>query len=49
MSLKGAKKVDKDDQQYVLDAFQDLTLEDAVYEDEEEEENPDEVRVAQVI
>ncbi len=32
------KKVDKDDQQYVLDAFQDLTMEDAVYEGEEEEE-----------
>ena len=36
------KKVDKDDQQYVLDAFQDLTMEDAVYEEEEEEEeNPE--------
>ena len=32
------KKVDKDDQQYVLDAFQDLTMEDAAYEGEEEEE-----------
>ena len=35
------KKVDKDDQQYVLDAFQDLTMEDAVYEEEEEEEEPE--------
>ena len=32
------KKVDKDDQQYVLDAFQDLTMEDAPNEEEEEEE-----------
>ena len=31
------KKVDKDDQQYVLDAFQDLTMEDAPNEDEEED------------
>ena len=34
-------KVDKDDQQYVLDAFQDLTMEDAVNDEEEEDENPD--------
>ncbi len=33
------KKVDKDDQQYVLDAFQDLNMEDAPVEEEEEEEN----------
>lgn len=32
------KKIDKDDQQYVLDAFQDLTMEDAPPEEEEEEE-----------
>ena len=32
------KKVNKDDQQYVLDAFQDLTMEDAPNEEEEEEE-----------
>lgn len=32
------KKVDKDDQQYVLDAFQDLTMEDAPNEEDEEEE-----------
>ena len=32
------KKVDKDDQQYVLDAFQDMTMEDAPNEEEEEEE-----------
>jgi len=32
------KKVDKDDQQYVLDAFQDLTMEDVPNEEEEEEE-----------
>lgn len=32
------KKVNKDDQQYVLDAFQDLTMEDAPAEDDEEEE-----------
>ena len=31
------KKVDKDDQQYVLDAFQDLTMEDAAAEDEEDD------------
>ena len=36
------KKVDKDDQQYVLDAFQDLTMEDAAYEGEEEEETAEE-------
>ncbi|KAK0517519.1 hypothetical protein JMJ35_000674 [Cladonia borealis] len=35
------KKVDKDDQQYVLDAFQDLTMKDAGDEEEEEEENPE--------
>ena len=34
------KKVDKEDQQYVLDAFQDLTMEDATYEEEEDEEEP---------
>ena len=37
-------KVDKDDQQYVLDAFQDLTMEDAQPEEDEEEpevEEPD--------
>ena len=32
------KKIDKDDQQYVLDAFQDLTMEDAPLEEEVEEE-----------
>lgn len=32
------KKTDKDEQQYVLDAFQDLTMEDAQEEGEEEEE-----------
>lgn len=32
------KKVDKDDQQYVLDAFQDMTMEDAPPLEEEEEE-----------
>ena len=32
------KKVDKDDQQYVLDAFQDITMEDAPNEEEEEQE-----------
>ena len=32
------KKVNKDDQQYVLDAFQDLTMEDAPAEEEDEEE-----------
>lgn len=31
------KKVDKDDQQYVLDAFQDLTMEDVPNEEEEDE------------
>ena len=31
------KKINKDDQQYVLDAFQDLTMEDALAEDDEEE------------
>ena len=31
------KKIDKDDQQYVLDAFQDLTMEDVPEEEEEEE------------
>ena len=35
------KKVDKDDQQYVLDAFQDLSIEDAVYEEEEGEPEDD--------
>ena len=38
-------KVDKDDQQYVLDAFQDLTMEDAPPEEDEDEpevEEPDE-------
>lgn len=35
------KKVDKDDQQYVLDAFQDLTMEDAPAEEEEEEQFED--------
>ena len=37
------KKQDKDDQQYVLDAFQDLTMEDAppVVEEEEEEDSPE--------
>ena len=32
------QKVDKDDQQYVLDAFQDLNMEDAPPEEEEDEE-----------
>lgn len=32
------KKIDKDDQQYVLDAFQDLNMDDAPAEEEEEEE-----------
>lgn len=32
------KKVDTDDQQYVLDAFQDMTMEDKAAEEEEEEE-----------
>ena len=32
------RKVDKDDQQYVLDAFQDLNMEDAPPEEDEEEE-----------
>lgn len=32
------KKVNKDDQQYVLDAFQDLTMEDGPAEEEDEEE-----------
>ena len=32
------KKVDKDDQQYVLDAFQDLQMQDAPTEEDEEEE-----------
>ena len=36
------KKTDKDEQQYVLDAFQDLTMEDAP-EGEEEEEEEEEV------
>ncbi|KAG8529319.1 uncharacterized protein KY384_005955 [Bacidia gigantensis] len=31
------KKIDKDDQQYVMDAFQDLTMEDAPSMEEEEE------------
>ena len=36
------KKVDKEDQQYVLDAFQDLTMEDAP--NEEDDENEEEQR-----
>ena len=35
------RKVDKDDQQYVLDAFQDITMEDAPEEEEEEAEFAD--------
>ena len=35
------KKVDKDDQQYVLDAFQDFTMEDAPDEEDEEAEFAD--------
>ena len=35
------KKVNKDDQQYVLDAFQDLTMEDARAEEDEEDEDED--------
>ena len=37
------KKVDKDDQQYVLDAFQDLTMEDVPEEEEEDEQYEDAV------
>ena len=37
------RKVDKDDQQYVLDAFQDLTMEDAPDEEEEEDHFEDAV------
>ena len=37
------KKVDKDDQQYVLDAFQDLTMEDVPEESEEDQEYEDAV------
>ena len=35
------QKVEKDDQKYVLDAFQDLTMEDAPLEEEEQDEEPE--------